>query len=369
MLFDRNKIPYLRLLPLLLIAFILFRLVNNAEILLSGLGFFLSILSYLFWAFAIAYLLNPMMVLIEKKLKIRRGLSIFLIYSAFTGIVVFCLTILVPMLTDNINQFLGNINVYANKLQKFLLGYVVQWQEFDKFNITDYIKENLNDVIKQASNILNFSMNAFFSKIVSLTSTVLKFIMAIIISIYFLYDKEDFINSLKKFIYAVVPREKGSKIIEFGGEVNETFKKYIVGRLMVAVIVGIVCFIGLFIIRTPYSLLISIIVGITNLIPYFGNLLGMIPAVVILLFISPIQALWVFIFLLVLSQFDSLFLSPKIIGDKVGLSPILIIVAITVGGAIYGIVGMLIGVPLMAVLKTLLSRFVDKRLAERDIKM
>ncbi len=198
-----------------------------------------------------------------------------------------------------------------------------------------------------------------------LTSFIFKLILAVTISIYLLYDKESLILTFKKILQAFLNKKDAERLISVGKRTNDIFSRYFVGKILGAALVGSICFIVLFILHVPYPFLISLIVGILNLIPYFGTILGIIPAVLITLFIDPMKALWVFIFLMILGQIDGMVISPKILGDKTGISPILIMVAITIGGALYGVVGMFVAVPITAVLKSFFLEYINKRLESK----
>ncbi len=150
-------------------------------------------------------------------------------------------------------------------------------------------------------------------------------------------------------------------------EVDEIFSKYIIGKMIDSLIVGIICFMGLWFLKAPYALLMAIIVGVTNMIPYFGPFIGAVPAVIITLFTSPITALWVTLFIIVLQQLDGYIIGPFILGDSVGLSPFWIILAILIGGGLFGILGMLICVPVMAVVRNMFSRYINRRLDEKSL--
>jgi len=182
-----------------------------------------------------------------------------------------------------------------------------------------------------------------------------------------LKDKETFILQLKKLIYSITSKDLADKIISLGNELNTVFSRYLVGRIIDGLIIGILCFIGCLILRVPYASVISTIVGITNLIPYFGPLIGMIPAFIITLFYSPIKAVWVLIFIFALQQFDGLYLGPKILGTKVGLRPFWIISAIIIGGGLFGVIGMFLAVPAVAMIKLMLKKYIDKKLDEKNI--
>ena len=201
----------------------------------------------------------------------------------------------------------------------------------------------------------------------ALTSIIIKFILGLLISIYMLSGKEKIISYIKKLLFALFKDSTVNTVIKIGNRVNISFSKYLIGKFMCAAIIGILCFMGFMIFGIPFALLLSIIVCITNLIPYIGGFLGMIPSVIIIFLVDPIKALWALIILLLLQQLDSWVLSPKIIGDQTGLSPILIITALLVGGATFGIIGMFLAIPIFAVGKQFLDEFIVKRLKEKNI--
>ncbi|MCX7921841.1 MAG: AI-2E family transporter [Clostridia bacterium] len=365
-----KKIPYFNLIPILLISFVLYKIVNRPEILTSAVSSVLSIFSYVIWAFAIAYLLNPIMVYLENRFKLKRMLSITIIYLLFIAVIVFAVTIVSPSLVSNVAQLGHSMPGYIDKAQQWITTNVTDLQMFnDKYNINSYIDKNLKDILQQTSKLLDLSLNFLFRKTLDFTSTIFKLVFGLVISIYLLKDKEVLITNIKKFMYIVLEKEHTDKLITIGRRANVVFSKYIVGKVVDSIIVGVICFFGLLILQVPFALLISIIIGLTNLIPYIGSFVGIVPAVIILLFVSPIKALWALVFLIILQQVDGWIISPKIIGDQIGLSPLMIIIAIMVGGALYGVLGMFLAIPLLAVLKELYDEYVEEKLASKNIQV
>ena len=199
----------------------------------------------------------------------------------------------------------------------------------------------------------------------SITSGILNFILALIIAFYMLMDKESFKEGVEKLLSVVMLDESVIKIKDFGREADELFGKFIVGKSIDSFIIGCMCLIGLSLMNIRYALLLAVMVGITNMIPYFGPFIGGVPAVLVTFFDSPVKALWVILFILALQQFDGLFLGPKILGDSVGLSPFWIIFSIVVGGGIAGVLGMFLGVPIFAIIRLLTIRIIDKQLEKK----
>ncbi|MCY6356423.1 AI-2E family transporter [Clostridium sp. ZS2-4] len=367
-MFKNKKFPHLDLVPILIIAFLLFKAINNIEFLAEGFWVLISILSPFFWAFSIAYILNPLMVHIEKRFKFKRSLSILLVYMIVIGLITLTVTIVSPTIASNVGDLVDNMPDYARQTEAWFNANMTKLNLVNNSDVVKWITNFLTTSLDKLTAVLNTGVNAVLTKAISFTSSFLKMIFGFIISIYILKDKEIFKKNIKRFLYAVFDEESVEAFLIFGDEVNILFSQYIIGKFIDSLIIGLLCATGLTILKMPYALLISFIVGLTNMIPYFGPFIGMIPAVIITLFYSPIKALWVLIFILILQQFDGWFLGPKILGDKVGLSPFWIILAITIGGGTFGVLGMFLGVPIMAIIKTSLQRFVSKRLKNKNIK-
>ena len=366
-MWKNDRIPYFRLIPVLFIAFVLYKLVDDVSILLNGLRLFFSITSYLIWAFVIAFFLNPLMRYLERKFKVKRWCSITIIYTGFLCTLAFVVTIILPGLIRNVTELLENIPYYYNNIEKWVYMVVSEMQLADRFDLLSLVHENKVAVIAEANKILNIGVNVLIDKAINFTSSVIKFIFGLVISIYMLNDKEKFKHGAKRVLYAFLQQETAERFIDIAKEVNSSFSRFIIGRALDSLIIGLICFVGLVIIRAPFSLLISIIVAITNMIPYVGPIIGMVPSVIIVAVIDPVKALWVLVFIILLQQFDGWYLGPQIMGKQVGLRPIFIIIAIIVGGGIFGLVGMFAAVPLMAVAKALFDRHVEKRLKSKNI--
>ena len=364
-----RKFPYINLIPILLIAFILFKLVNQLDVLMQVVRFIQALLIPFAWAFAIAYLLNPLMVNAEKRLKLKRSWSILIVYLVVLGLITLAITIISPRMAKSVGELLRDLPGYLDKTQAWATEKVENFMVFDKYGIKDTIEQHLAEIIKQVSNYLNMMLTAALTELITLTSGFLKFIVGLIMSIYLLYDKEIFIRNTKRLFYAIFTEARAEGLIAFGREVDNIFSRYLIGKLIDSSIIGILCYIGLSFIKGPYPMLLGIVVGITNMIPYFGPFIGMIPATLITLFYSPIKALWVLVFIFLLQQFDGLYLGPKILGDKLGLGPFWIISAILIGGGTFGVLGMLLAVPIVAVIKMLLEKYIDKKLQSKNINI
>mgnify|MGYP001258109019 CR=1 FL=1 len=233
MSFKYRKIPYWRYIPIIIIAIVVYKLVDNAEHLINGIKFVLSVLSYLFWAFAIAYTLNPLMVFLEKKLKLRRFLSISIIYILFSGLIIFAVTILAPIVIDSITQLNNNFAEYVRKTTVWAESKIADFKLMDdQYSLSNYLKNNMEKIIGESQSLLISLINYLFSNIINITSTILKLVLSITISIYLLYDKESILSTLKKTVHVVFKRDNGNKLINFAKNANEVFSRYILGKII-----------------------------------------------------------------------------------------------------------------------------------------
>ena len=192
-------------------------------------------------------------------------------------------------------------------------------------------------------------------------------VIGVIVSVYILFGKETFINQSKKAAYAIFPAERANLLIHIAVKTNEIFGGFIIGKMIDSIIIGILCFIGTSILKMPYAMLVSVIVGVTNVIPFFGPYIGAIPSAVLIALADPMKGIYFLIFILLLQQFDGNFLGPKILGNSTGLTGFWVIFAITVFGGLFGILGMIVGVPIFAVIYAAIKAVVNTFLRKKDL--
>ncbi len=193
------------------------------------------------------------------------------------------------------------------------------------------------------------------------------FVIGIIICIYFLNSKEIFKAQSKKLTYAVLKKENARMLIREMNFINKTFSAFISGKLIDSAIIGVICFVAMTILHMPYIMLISVIIGVTNIIPFFGPFIGAIPSTIIILTASPIQAVYFVIFIFILQQVDGNIIGPKILGDSTGLPSFWVMFAILVGGGLFGFAGMILGIPIFAIFYAYFSRMVDSKLKKKNL--
>ena len=202
---------------------------------------------------------------------------------------------------------------------------------------------------------------------ISLLKMMWNFIIGMIISIYVLYNKELFAGQAKKIVYAVLKTKSANQFIMDVRFTSNTFIGFISGKIIDSLIIGVICFAGTSILKMPYALLISVIVGVTNVIPFFGPYLGAIPSTILILMVNPVKCIYFIIFILILQQVDGNLIGPKILGQSTGLSGFWVIFSITIFGGIMGIPGMIIGVPFFAVLYAMIRRMANKMLQRKGL--
>lgn len=331
--------------------------------------------------FFIAYMLNPIVNTINRKLckklfhikndKVCKGISIFAAYVFALGLIALTFVFLIPQIITSIVDLCSRVGEWIDELSHFLNNLEKYFPQLDVGILNDNLEKYLPQILDPKA--LTSWATSIVPEVVSTSMSVVKWvstsIIALIVSCYMLGDKQTLTRSIKRLIYAVMSRKRADYVCSTANECHRIFSSFISGKTLDSIIIGILCFIFMGLLHLPYALLISVIVGITNMIPYFGPFIGAVPGAFIILLISPIKMLIYLALILVLQQFDGLYLGPKILGNSTGLRPIWIIFAITFGGAIGGFIGMFLGVPTVAVIAFLMERWINRRLNEKQSKL
>lgn len=369
-----------------MIAIAFYHTVDNLSIFVSTIGvafkWLRKLVSPFIIAAFIAYLLNPGVRWFETKVftrikgfedrnRLKRNLSIFLVFLLLGGLITTLVIIIAPEIATNIRDIARRAPEYA----VFVENTIRHWSEelmslrFYNINLYEFIEPYQNRLIgyfDQVGEILDMMVGMVMNRALMITSGLLNFSLGLVISVYALADKESFKKGFERFLRAFFSGQRVEGIKQFGRDADQLFSKFIVGKSLDSLIIGILCYIGMNLLNVRYALLLSVFVGVTNMIPYFGPILGMIPAGLLTLFDSPVKAFWVVIFLLALQQFDGLYLGPKILGSSVGMPPFWVIFAIVVGGKLFGFLGMFLGVPVFGVIRLLFSRILDQLVAQKE---
>lgn len=337
----------------------------------------------------IAYIMTPTLKYIEKNIVIRiaekcklnpqkhrgkiRGISILITALFFILILYALIAMLISQIVPSIQNIISNFDIYVTNLTRW-----VNKLFEDNRDIAQYVQGLISTysvefeewlskvVIPQTSDIIK----TLSLSVIGLMKVLWNFLLGFIISIYLLFNKEILAGQAKKMVYAFCKAKTANLIIREVRFVHQTFIGFISGKVIDSLIIGMLCFIGTTIIGTPYAALVSVIVGVTNVIPFFGPYLGAIPCAIFILIVdlsNPINCLYFIIFILILQQFDGNILGPKILGDSTGLSGFWVIFAITLFGGLFGVLGMIIGVPIFAVIFSGIKRIVNYNLEKRKL--
>ena len=343
---------------------------------ISGVKFIFSILEPFIFGGFIAYFLDSIVNWIEKKIFVnvnkrhKRLFSAITTYFIFIGLLIWSLIYFIPELIYNVQKLILITPNALGKLNNIRYGFL--YEIIDKINkifgtnydLSDLFEMILEPFVKSVSSLKNMS-GEIITKTFGFASSVLNSVLGLVIAFYMLCDKQRLLNSAKKIVYIIFGNKKSRKIIFSLGEYNSVFKKFIIGKSIDSIIIGVLFFVIASFVNLPYLLFLSLIIGITNMIPYFGPFIGAIPVILIAFLNKPITALWIAIIIFALQQFDGIILGPKILGDSTGLKPLEVIFAIIFGGALFGIFGMFFGVPIFAVILKILRNAVNKKYMEK----
>lgn len=350
-------------------AVLLFLVISNFTVVKAVLAKGYSIISPFVVAFVIAFLLHTPVAWFERtafsKFKYKRAISILCTYIIASLLITALIVAVAPQVADSIGSVGNNIPKYIQSVTDILNDLTTEYHWDPEF--VESITDMMNTAFKSLSTFVLSLVPQLLNFSVSIGGFAIDMFMSVIASVYMLATKERLIFQTKKILYAFLKEKRADRIIEIGQITNEMFSKFINGKMVDSLIIGIICFVGMNFIYAPYAILIAIIIGVTNMIPFFGPFIGAIPSILILFMVSPLDSLIFAAFVLALQQFDGNILGPKILGDSTGLAPIWVLVSITIGGGLMGFVGMLIGVPTFAVFYSLLSENMDKRLANKKI--
>lgn len=349
----------------------------------------IGILMPIIYGAFIAYILNPVMKFIEnivvlgficKKFdlhpseKVRRFirlgsviLSLLFMMACIYGLI----ALLVPQLVNSIINLTNSFPRYATNIREYLVKLFQNNPDLENSAVDalETMTANLQNWINNSfMPRLNEFMASFSSQIMDFLSVIKNFLIGSIISIYFLNGKEEFIARGKRFLYAVVgDPEFANNILRDLRYVNRTFGGFFLGKIIDSAIIGVICYICTSILKMPYALLVSVIVGITNIIPFFGPFIGAVPSALLIFLVSPIQCLYFIIFIIILQQLDGNLIGPKILSNSTGLSSFMVVVAILVGGGLFGFVGLIIGVPMFAVICQLITNAMNHLLEKNHM--
>ena len=365
----------------ILIGCVIFRFItqwSNTSKLISQLW---EILFPFFMGFLIAYILNPVVAFFQRNVSIKllkkksastqRGLAILISYLVMVGFIIVCLRFIIPQLYDSIRE----LSLMIPDIYKSIMSIFEHYRE----NSTDMFPGQIADMIETktlpklfelTNNLLTNIVPMLYEASMSFAKGLFNLFIAFIVSIYMTIDKFILKNAGKRLVLAIFNENFSYRVLRTLKDCHNIFSGFIIGKSIDSLIIGLLAFVAMTILKLPYTVLISVIIGVTNMIPYFGPFIGGFPAVLVALMTGDLfHALAVLVFVFALQQFDGLFLGPKILGDVVGISPFWVLLSITVFGHFFGFIGMFLGVPMICVIRMLFNDIIDFRnkMKELDI--
>lgn len=343
-----------------------------------------AILQPITFGIVLAYLVNPIVrweekmlaksmgktAITSKRKKMHRYLSIFGALLFVVIILTILLNLIIPQVYYSIQGLMENLPLQYRNTVYWFEHTVLMNNEWSKYinqwfvQLSDFLQDWINkDLLPQTKDLLG----SVTIGIVSIVRLVLNIFIGFIVAAYVLAEKEHFVGQGKKIIYALTKPETGNNIIRRARKSNEIFGGFVIGKLIDSIIIGLLTFAVLSLTNMPYALLVSIIIGVTNVVPFFGPFIGAIPSFFLILLVDPIKALWFLLIIMIIQQVDGNIIGPKILGDSTGLSSFWVMFAILIAGGVFGFAGMLFGVPIFAILYYLISEWIETKLAKKKL--
>jgi predicted PurR-regulated permease PerM len=342
----------------------------------------ISTFSFVIYGIIFAYLMNPLQRLFEKLIrrllaksnmtergvkKLSRTVSVLLSLLIFILLIYGLLAMVLPELWKSITETFSpeNLQMYYEKITAWLSD-TLKGSPFE-----DWLREN--DPVKVVQDWLTKELDIFstigsvVTEAYGIGKVIFNMVIGLVVSVYLLMQKEKYIAQAKKFVVAIFKQRGADKVFEIGRLTNKSFGGFMVGKVIDSLIIGALSYIGMIILGLPYALISSVFIGLTNIIPFFGPLIGIVIGGVLILLQSPIQALYFLIFELALQQIDGNIIGPRILGGRLGISDFWVLVSITVFGTLFGFGGMLLGVPVFTVIYTLVSQAITGALRKKQL--
>ncbi|MCI7149631.1 AI-2E family transporter [bacterium] len=380
--FSRGMTMFLVIMACVVLYFALLRL----DSITNAVSMVIDVLKPILYGMVIAYLLNPIVNQVDRILvprlekymqknrakKCSRGIGVILSLVFLFALITALCNMLIPELVKSIRDLiitlpgqLNNVVDWFNHLQASDTAMGILMRNALEEGTTTLQNWLRTDLMPQVNTI----MSNLTVGVLNILNEVLNFLIGLIVSVYLLFSKEQYSAQCKKMTYAFLKTNHANMLLHLTKKSNEIFGGFIIGKIIDSAIIGVLCFIGLSLIKMPYTLLVSVIVGVTNVIPFFGPYIGAIPSAFLILLSDPKKGLYYIIFILVLQQIDGNVIGPKILGNSTGLSPFWVVFSILIGGGMFGFVGMIMGVPTFAVIYYIISMITSQRLERKNLPL
>ena len=369
-------------------AILFYMALNYLPLLKKGLASLLHILSPFVWGLVICYLLTPFMRLVEKKLfkplskklyknskrsdgsRFARGMSVLLSELFLLAILTALVCLIIPQLYSSLQNMVANSPMYIETASRWITQLLEDFPEIEQYvsqtlgQVNDSLMRWIqNTVLPELGNLISNVTSGVYYAIMGIYNLVI----GIIVSVYVLSNLEQFGASAKRILYSAFSVEMAKKILEGLEFTDRTFMGFINGKLLDSAIIGLICYIVCSILRMPYALLVSVIVGVTNIIPFFGPFIGAVPSAIIILLVNPVKCLIFIAFIILLQQLDGNVIGPKILGSSVGINGFWVMFSIILGAGLFGFWGMLLGVPVFVIIYAAITGSVTRKLKRSDL--
>ena len=362
--------------------------IRNISVFGQAVNKLVAILAPFIWGLVICYLLSPLMRVLEERVflplgkrlyrkskkggaaKFARVLSILFCEIVLLLVLAAVVYLIIPQVLSSVQMLIQNSGTYADNVSAWLNGLLKNYPELDSYagellgnfntNVGSWLQ---NKVLPQLGNLIT----SVSSGVYGFARSIYNLIIGIIVSVYLLSDKEGHIAAFKRLTYAVFSVETADQLRQGLIFVDKTFMGFLSGKILDSVIIGIICYIVCSILQMPYTLLISVIIGVTNIIPFFGPLIGAVPSALIILMVDPTKCLIFIVFIIILQQIDGNIIGPRILGNSTGITGFWVIFSIILGSGLFGFWGMLLGVPVFVVIYTVINNLIVKKLKKSDL--
>lgn len=369
-------------------AILFFMALNYISALGTAVKTLVKILSPFIWGLVICYLLAPLMRALERGAflplgrrlyqkskksngeRFARNLSVLVSEIIMLALMAALVYLILPQLYSSLETIVVNSNTYIANVTNWVTKMLEDYPEIERYasQLLGTVNTNLMDWIQGTvlpelgSLVTNVTTGVYY-----VLMGVYNLVIGIIVSVYILSNLEGFTASAKRMLYSLFPVEMAEKIREGVAFTDRTFMGFINGKLLDSAIIGLICYIVCAILKMPYALLVSVIVGVTNVIPFFGPFIGAVPSAIIILMVSPLKCLIFIVFIIILQQVDGNIIGPKILGSSIGINGFWVMFSIILGAGLFGFWGMLLGVPVFVVIYTAINSRIERRLKENDL--
>ena len=362
--------------------------VGNITVFGNAVSRLVSILAPFIWGLVICYLLSPLMRSVENKLflplarklyrknkkndgrRFARALTVVFCEIVLILVLVALVYLIIPQMLSSVQTLISNSGAYVDNLSKWADGLFENYPVLDDYlgGFLDNFNTNLGNWLEtKLLPRVGSVVTSVTSGVYGVAKSIYNLIIGIIVSIYLLSDKEGFVAAVKRMTYSVFSVETADRLRSGLNFVDRTFMSFLNGKLLDSLIIGIICYIVCSILKMPYTLLVSVIVGVTNIIPFFGPLIGAVPSALIILMVDPTKCLIFIIFVIILQQLDGNIIGPRILGNSTGITGFWVMFSIILGGGLFGFWGLLLGVPVFVVIYSLVTNLIVKKLKRNDL--